>query len=85
MVFVVTEYMSIHFSDEESSDGDYFEIDPVTGEIRLKAGKAKIDIKKLTDADLRRLGIDPTLPKSEIKRLLMVRSFVCHNTLQPLD
>ncbi|XP_064632370.1 uncharacterized protein LOC135490795 isoform X2 [Lineus longissimus] len=57
--------------DDASSDGDYFEIDPVTGEVRLKAGKAKIDIKKLTDADLRRLGIDPTLPKSEIKRLLM--------------
>lgn len=51
------------------SDGDYFEKGP-DGQIRLKAGKKKIDISKLTADDLRALGIDPTLSKQEIARKL---------------
>lgn len=55
------------------SDGDYFEVMP-DGTIRLKAGKKKIDINKLTDDDLRRLGIDPrNMTKEEIARRLKVR------------
>ena len=43
------------------------------GTIRLKAGKKKIDINKLTDDDLRRLGIDPrNMTKEEIARRLKV-------------
>ncbi|XP_074645814.1 uncharacterized protein LOC141902071 [Tubulanus polymorphus] len=55
---------------EESDDGDYFEIGE-DGKLRLKKGKKRIDLTKLTDDQLRALGIDPTLSKSEIKRLLM--------------
>ncbi|XP_060590079.1 uncharacterized protein LOC132745239 isoform X2 [Ruditapes philippinarum] len=40
------------------------------GKIRLRDGKKKIDLSKLTDDDLRKLGIDPTLDKKEIARLL---------------
>jgi len=36
----------------------------------LRDGKKKIDLSKLTDDDLRKLGIDPTLDKKEIARLL---------------
>ena len=67
-----------HWSRDESadaveSDGDYFEVMP-DGTIRLKAGKKKIDINKLTDDDLRRLGIDPrNMTKEEIARRLKVR------------
>lgn len=54
------------------SDGDYFEVMP-DGTVRLKAGKKKIDINKLTDDDLRRLGIDPrNMTKEEIARKLKV-------------
>ena len=61
------------FADVVESDGDYFEVMP-DGTIRLKAGKKKIDINKLTDDDLRRLGIDPrNMTKEEIARRLKVR------------
>ena len=54
------------------SDGDYFEVMP-DGTIRLKPGKKKIDISKLTDDDLRRLGIDPrNMTKEQIAKLLKV-------------
>ena len=43
-----------------------------SGKIRLKAGRKKIDLSKLTDDDLRKLGIDPSLSKQEIARLLKV-------------
>ncbi|XP_052781998.1 uncharacterized protein LOC128218381 [Mya arenaria] len=43
------------------------------GKIRLRDGKKKIDLSKLTDDDLRKLGIDPTLDKKEIARLLKER------------
>ncbi|XP_059175867.1 uncharacterized protein LOC131955682 [Physella acuta] len=52
-----------------SDDGNYFEVDE-KGQIKLRQGKKKIDLSKLTDDDLRRLGIDPTLSKQEIARLL---------------
>ncbi|CAL1528526.1 unnamed protein product [Lymnaea stagnalis] len=52
-----------------SDDGNYFEVDE-KGQIKLRAGKKKIDLSKLTDEDLRRLGIDPSLSKQEIARLL---------------
>ncbi|XP_046353247.1 uncharacterized protein LOC124133066 isoform X5 [Haliotis rufescens] len=51
------------------SDGDYFEVDE-KGQIKLKEGKKKIDLSKLTADDLRKLGIDPNLSKHEIARLL---------------
>lgn len=55
----------------DSDDGQYFEVDE-KGQLRLKAGRKKIDLSKLTDEDLRRLGIDPNLSKEEIARLLKV-------------
>ncbi|KAK7484146.1 hypothetical protein BaRGS_00024635 [Batillaria attramentaria] len=54
---------------QDSDDGQYFEVDE-KGQLRLKQGKKKIDLSKLTDEDLRRLGIDPNLSKQEIARLL---------------
>lgn len=56
---------------KDSDDGQYFEVDE-KGQLRLKQGKKKIDLSKLTDEDLRRLGIDPSLSKQEIARLLKV-------------
>ena len=41
-------------------------------QVKLRAGKKKIDLSKLTDEDLRRLGIDPTLSKQDIARCLKV-------------
>ena len=62
---------SFNISDDDS-DGDYFEIDP-DGNIRLKAGKKKIDISKLSEEQLRQLGIDlKTMSKEEIARILKV-------------
>ncbi|XP_070192116.1 uncharacterized protein [Littorina saxatilis] len=54
---------------QDSDDGQYFEVDE-KGQVRLKQGKKKIDLSKLTDEDLIRLGIDPSLSKQEIARLL---------------
>lgn len=45
-------------------------------QITLRPGKKKIDLSKLTDEDLRKLGIDPTLSKKEIAKLLKV-NFMC--------
>ncbi|CAG2254687.1 unnamed protein product [Mytilus edulis] len=53
----------------DDSDDEQFEVG-ADGKIRLKPGKKKIDLDKLTDDDLRRLGIDPTLSKAEIARRL---------------
>ncbi|XP_067929601.1 uncharacterized protein [Watersipora subatra] len=53
----------------DNDDGNYFEKDK-DGRIRLRAGKKKIDITKLTEADLRALGIDPTLSKQNLARAL---------------
>lgn len=61
--------------EEEPDDGDYFEIGP-DGKIRLKPGKKKIDLSKLSKDDLRRLGIDPNLSQAEIMRLLKVKKGV---------
>lgn len=66
--------MCFEISLTEESDGDYFEVG-ADGQIKLKSGKRKIDISKLTDEDLRKLGIDPTLSKKEITRLLKVYSY----------
>ncbi|GFO14405.1 hypothetical protein PoB_004091000 [Plakobranchus ocellatus] len=38
--------------------------------VKLRQGKKKIDLSKLTDEDLIRLGIDPNLSKQDIARLL---------------
>ena len=40
------------------------------GKLRLRAGKKKIDINKLTKEDLKALGIDPNMSKQEIARAL---------------
>lgn len=50
-------------------DDNQFEVG-ADGKIRLRGGKKKIDLSKLTDDDLKKLGIDPTLDKKEIARLL---------------
>lgn len=55
----------------EDSDEEQFEVG-ADGKIRLKGGKKKINLDKLTDEDLRRLGIDPNLSKAEIARRLKV-------------
>ena len=60
------------FSDEDS-DEEPFEVG-ADGKIRLRDGKKKIDLSKITDDDLRKLGIDPTLSKKEIAKLLKVRT-----------
>lgn len=52
-----------------ADDDAQFEVG-ADGKIRLRDGKKKIDLSKLTDEDLRKLGIDPTLDKKEIARLL---------------
>ena len=62
------------------SDGDYFEVDE-KGEIKLKHGKKKIDLSKLTHDDLRKLGIDPNLSKQEIARQLQVCAFLVFLTI----
>lgn len=54
---------------EDDSDEEQFEVGP-DGKIRLKKGKKKIDIDKLTADDLRKLGIDPNLSKEEIAKKL---------------
>ena len=59
-------------SDDESDD-EQFEVG-ADGKIRLKPGKKKIDLSKLTDDDLRRMGIDPTLSKAEIARRIKVNA-----------
>lgn len=56
---------------EGDSDDEPFEVG-ADGKIRLRDGKKKIDLSKITDEDLRKLGIDPTLSKKEIARLLKV-------------
>ena len=61
---------SCNISDEES-DEEPFEVG-ADGKIRLRDGKKKIDLSKITDEDLRKLGIDPTLSKKEIAKLLKV-------------
>lgn len=55
-----------------SSDEEQFEVG-ADGKIRLKPGKKKINLDKLTDEELRRLGIDPSLSKKEIAKILKVR------------
>ncbi len=63
---------SLGLSADSDSDGDYFET-LADGTIRLKKGKKKIDINKLSDDDLRKLGIDPrNMSKQEIARILKV-------------
>ena len=60
--------------DDPESDGDYFETAP-DGTVRLKKGKQKIDINKLKDEDLVKLGLDPTkMTKQEIARALKVKN-----------
>jgi hypothetical protein len=63
-------------TDPDDSDEEQFEVG-ADGKIRLKAGKKKINLDKLTDEDLRRLGIDPTLSKAEIARKLKVSIESC--------
>ncbi|ESP04566.1 hypothetical protein LOTGIDRAFT_237314 [Lottia gigantea] len=55
--------------DSQKSDGDYFEVDE-KGMIKLKAGRKKIDINRLTADALIKLGIDPNASKQEIARKL---------------
>ena len=58
---------------EEFDDGDYFEMGS-DGKMKLKGSKKKIDLSKLTDEDLKKMGIDPSkMTKEEIARELKVR------------
>jgi hypothetical protein len=69
----------------EEDNGDYFEIGP-DGKLRLKAGKKKIDISKLTAEQLKALGIDlKNMSKEEIARILKVCGtfFKATHTLSP--
>ena len=61
--------------DGAESDGDYFEKD-CDGKLKLKHGKKRIDINKLTKEDLEQLGIDPNATKEEIARTLKVTHFL---------
>jgi len=40
------------------------------GKLKLRAGKTKIDINKLSKEDLKALGIDPNMSKQDIARAL---------------
>ncbi|KAL3311042.1 hypothetical protein Ciccas_010384 [Cichlidogyrus casuarinus] len=53
-----------------ADDGDYFEVDE-HGNLRLKPGRRKIDLSKLSREDLLKLGIDPNLSSAQIMKLLM--------------
>ncbi|ELT92842.1 hypothetical protein CAPTEDRAFT_224063 [Capitella teleta] len=58
---------------DPESDGDYFET-LEDGTVVLRKGKKKIDITKLTEDDLRKLGLDPRMmTKEEIARILKER------------
>ena len=47
------------------------------GTVVLRKGKKKIDISKLSDADLKKLGIDPkNMTKEQIARILKVGSII---------
>ena len=60
---------------EEFDDGDYFEVS-ADGTVKLKGGKTKIDLSKLSDADLKKMGIDASkMTKEELARAIKV--FVC--------
>ena len=56
----------------EEDDGNYFEKGP-DGKLRLRPGRNKIDIDKLTADDLRALGIDPNMSKQDIARALKAK------------
>ena len=56
---------------DSDTDGDYFET-MADGTVKLKKGKRRIDIAKLTKDDLEKLGIDPNLSKQDIARKLKV-------------
>ena len=62
----------VEIVDGNESDGEYFETD-CDGKVKLKKGKKKIDVNKLTKEDLEQLGIDPNASKEEIARALKVR------------
>ncbi|XP_050412886.2 trichohyalin [Patella vulgata] len=55
-------------NDNKTGEWTKFEVDE-NGNVLLKPGE-KIDINKMTDEDLIKLGIDPSLPKSEILKKL---------------
>ena len=64
--------MSPFFFLTEVDNGDYFEMGP-DGKLRLKAGRKRIDITKLSAEELAALGIDlKTMTKEEIARILKV-------------
>lgn len=65
------EKFGVEVVDGNESDGDYFDVDK-DGKVKLKAGKKKIDITKLTKDDLKKLGIDPNASKEEIAKALKV-------------
>ncbi|KAF6022964.1 hypothetical protein EB796_018720 [Bugula neritina] len=53
----------------DNDDGNYFE-KGADGKLKLRAGKTKIDINKLSKEDLKALGIDPNMSKQDIARAL---------------
>lgn len=57
----------------EFDDGNYFEVGK-DGKMKMKGGKTKIDLNKLTEDDLKKMGIDPSkMTKEEISRALRVK------------
>lgn len=55
---------------QEDDDGKYFEAD-AKGNLKLKEGKKKIDISKLSKDDLKKMGIDTeVLSKADLMRTL---------------
>ena len=68
----------------EFDDGDYFEVGE-DGKMKLKDGQKKIDLSKLSENDLKQLGIDPsTMTKEEISRKLKVAD-TCHDLIRWLS
>ena len=57
---------------EEFDAGDYFEVD-AQGRMKLKDGKKKIDLSKMSKEDLKKLGIDTRyMTKEQIAKKLKV-------------
>ena len=58
---------------KQFDDGDYFQFNK-DGTVKLRDGKAKIDLSKMSKDDLRKLGIDTKyMTKEQIAKKLKVR------------
>ena len=71
---------------EKFDDGDYFQFNK-DGTVKLRGGKAKLDLSKMSKDDLRKLGIDTKyMTKEQISKKLKVRDDVMihHKTMTSL-